>query len=109
MWQTFRQIIFWDFKRTAWQYDLLCILIVAFIFLTPKSWFDSKEQRLTPPEISKNNRLYVSPDIFSPEIGENKRLQIVRQISGNSTLQIVGYEKKLDVSGNVIAYEVETR
>src|SRR5579862_6059078 len=36
---TLGRFIFWDFKRTSWQYDVMVILILAFIFLTPRSFF----------------------------------------------------------------------
>ncbi len=39
-----KKIIFWTYGRTTWQYDVLCALILAFIFLTPKSWFDMSER-----------------------------------------------------------------
>ncbi len=39
-----KKIIFWTYGRTTWQYDVLCALILAFIFLTPKSWFDTSER-----------------------------------------------------------------
>jgi hypothetical protein len=32
-------IINWNYERGTWQYDVLCLLIIAFIFLTPKAWF----------------------------------------------------------------------
>src|SRR2546428_12805740 len=38
---TARKIVFWNYSRTSWQWDVLCVLILAFIFLTPKSWFAS--------------------------------------------------------------------
>lgn len=31
----------WDFDRETSQYLFFCLLIVAFIFLTPKSWFEN--------------------------------------------------------------------
>lgn len=34
-----KRYIFWDFPRGSWQYDLVVALILAFIFLTPKSMF----------------------------------------------------------------------
>ncbi len=34
-----RRLIFWDFPRGSWQYDIIVIAIVAFLFLTPRSWF----------------------------------------------------------------------
>ena len=36
-------IILWKYERASWQWDLLCCLIMMFIFLTPKTWFDRKE------------------------------------------------------------------
>lgn len=36
-----RNIIDWNYERGSWQWDVLCILIMCFIFLTPKEWFDS--------------------------------------------------------------------
>ncbi|REJ79396.1 MAG: hypothetical protein DWQ47_01255 [Acidobacteria bacterium] len=42
-----KRIIFWDHQRGTWQYDLFCLLIVAFIFLSPKAWFDNGELRAT--------------------------------------------------------------
>ncbi|NNE98124.1 MAG: hypothetical protein HKN25_03800 [Pyrinomonadaceae bacterium] len=36
------RIILWNYERGTWQYDIFCLLIIAFIFLTPKAWFDSK-------------------------------------------------------------------
>ncbi|QQS42921.1 MAG: hypothetical protein IPM63_08305 [Acidobacteriota bacterium] len=44
-----KRIIFWDYRRGTWQYDLMCLLIVAFIFLSPKSWFDNGQTRATDP------------------------------------------------------------
>jgi hypothetical protein len=31
--------LFWDYPRAGWQYDVMVGLILAFIFLTPRSWF----------------------------------------------------------------------
>jgi hypothetical protein len=33
------RFIFWDFKRGSWQYDVVVGLILAFIFLTPRTFF----------------------------------------------------------------------
>jgi hypothetical protein len=34
-----RRLIFWEFPRASWQYDVVVALILAFIFLTPRSFF----------------------------------------------------------------------
>jgi hypothetical protein len=36
---TVRRFIFWDFARATWQYDIMVGLILAFVFLTPRSVF----------------------------------------------------------------------
>ena len=43
-----KRIILWAYERGTWQYDIFCLLIVAFIFLTPKEWFAGKEMDTTP-------------------------------------------------------------
>ncbi|RMG56264.1 MAG: hypothetical protein D6723_00760 [Acidobacteria bacterium] len=37
-----KNILLWSYPRGSWQYDLLCILILAFILLTPSDWYHSK-------------------------------------------------------------------
>lgn len=34
-----KRLIFWEFPRASWQYDVVVGLILAFIFLTPRSIF----------------------------------------------------------------------
>jgi hypothetical protein len=34
------RVLFWRYPRGGWQYDILCALILLFIFLTPRSVFD---------------------------------------------------------------------
>lgn len=36
-----KNIINWSYERASWQWDLLCVLILIFIFATPKAWFDN--------------------------------------------------------------------
>lgn len=34
--------IFWVYERGSWQYDVICGVILAFILLTPRSWFNDR-------------------------------------------------------------------
>ena len=36
---TLKKTLFWSYERGTWQYDLLCVLILAFIFFTPNELF----------------------------------------------------------------------
>jgi hypothetical protein len=39
---TWKRLVFWDFPRASWQYDVVVALILAFIFLTPREWFQDQ-------------------------------------------------------------------
>ena len=44
---TFKKILFWSYNRSTWQYDLLCVLILAFIFLVPNAIFNKTGRSTT--------------------------------------------------------------
>jgi hypothetical protein len=37
--ETGARLLFWDYARGSWPYDLLCLLLVALIVLVPPSWW----------------------------------------------------------------------
>ena len=37
-----KRAIFWSYERGSWQYDIICVIILAFIFLAPTSWFHDR-------------------------------------------------------------------
>lgn len=47
MTEMLKKIVLWNYSRGTWQYDLFCLLIIAFIFLTPKTWFEKREKLAT--------------------------------------------------------------
>ncbi|MBX7172627.1 MAG: hypothetical protein K1X72_16785 [Pyrinomonadaceae bacterium] len=99
--QTIKNIINWSYERASWQWDVLCILIMMFIFLTPKVWFESKEKLAT-----RTGRVIVKKDDFAAEkaILEKK----VKELSGNQNAEIIEWREKRDDEGNVI-YEIDYR
>lgn len=44
-----KNVLLWSYERGSWQYDVLCILILAFIFLTPSDWFHKPHPASAPP------------------------------------------------------------
>ena len=34
--------VFWSYERGSWQYDVIVLAILAFIFLSPRSWFQDR-------------------------------------------------------------------
>jgi hypothetical protein len=58
-----KRFIFWDFPRGSWQYDVMVGLILAFIFLTPKTIF-----RDQPKAASVNivrNGFWIDPQVMT--------------------------------------------
>jgi hypothetical protein len=35
-----KNVINWNYERASWQWDMLCLVCLVFIFLTPKDWFN---------------------------------------------------------------------
>jgi len=45
-------VINWNYERGSWQWDVLCIVILIFIFLTPKEWFGGPKTAATQMRVS---------------------------------------------------------
>ena len=37
-----KRFVLWDYDRATWQYDVMVGLILAFVFLTPRAWFNDQ-------------------------------------------------------------------
>ncbi len=96
-----KDIILWKYERASWQWDVLCVLILVFIFATPKSWFDKRENLAT-----RTSRLIVKAQDFPLETVERERR--VREISGNDNAEILGLRERKDERGETF-YEIDIR
>ncbi len=45
--RTLRGLLLWEYDRGSWQYDLMVVLILIFVFATPAVWFDDQPDFLT--------------------------------------------------------------
>jgi hypothetical protein len=96
-----KRFILWDYSRETSVYVIFCLLIVAFIFLTPKSWFDKREKLAT-----QTSRLVVQAADFTPDQAELRKR--VREISGNPNAEVVETREKQNSRGEKV-YEIEIR
>ena len=81
-----KNFIQWNYERGTWQYDFFCLLIIAFIFLTPKSWFEKRERLAT-----QTARLIVKEQDFSPE--KNRIQSRFEALDGNRNAEILDWRK----------------
>jgi hypothetical protein len=95
------RLILWSYSRETSVYVVFCLLIVAFIFLTPKEWFTSRESFAT-----HTSRLIVKEADFSPDKAILE--QRVRRLSGNPKAEIVEWRKRETVDGETV-YDVDIR
>jgi len=70
---TLKKILFWSYDRGTWQYDVMCVLILAFIFLTPNGLFEShwKSRDRNAPARSGDGTPEVGPASESGAISVN--------------------------------------
>ena len=96
-----KDIILWKYERASWQWDVLCLLILVFIFLTPKPWFEKREKLAT-----QTSRLIVKARDFSLDKSEmDKR---VKELSGNPQAEVLQWIEKKDAAGETF-YEIDIR
>ena len=60
-----RRLIFWDFARASWPYDLVVGLILIFIFATPRDFF--RDQPKAPAVILMGSNQMGSKQVFISE------------------------------------------
>jgi hypothetical protein len=106
----FKRVIFWNYGRTTWQYDVLCALILAFIFLTPKSWFASELSAPSghPKSPAASTLLLTWPagqPAAPPDTPEVERR--ARAASGRPEARVRAVRPVRDAAGTVIAYQVD--
>jgi len=110
--RTTKKIVFWTYPRTSWQWDVLCVLILVFIFLTPKSWFENTQYRRTHslqsiPIAAKN--IPLAAELIGNTEDINEVQTRVRAITGRSDVVVTGFRRKTDENGKLVGYEVDIR
>jgi hypothetical protein len=107
---TLRKLFFWNYDRNTWQWDVLCALILVFIFLTPKSWFSSGEPELGRAHQSPSPATFVvGVEVIGAEGDRLKLRDRVRALSGRADVEVFEVRKVLDKDGKTLAFQVDIR
>jgi hypothetical protein len=105
---TLKKIFFWNYPRNTWQWDLLCVVILIFIFLTPKSWFDYGER---PRSIAHQSpvitKVVLAPQVVANEADKLKIEEQVRAVTGRSAFQVIAVRRLVNEQGRTIGFEVD--
>jgi hypothetical protein len=107
---TLKKIFFWNYARNTWQWDVLCAVILVFIFLTPKSWLSSGER----PQAKEHQSpiamtVFLSPEVVTNEADKGQIEERVRMLTGRSKIEVVAVRKVVGPDGRTISFEVDIR
>jgi hypothetical protein len=107
---TLKKIFFWNYARNTWQWDLLCVVILIFIFLTPKSWFSSGERALSNVHPSRvPMTLVLRPEVIGNETDNDRIEQLVKEFMGRSDVEVLAVRKIPGLDGKPHSFEVDIR
>jgi hypothetical protein len=107
---TLKKIFFWNYARNTWQWDLLCVVILIFIFLTPKSWFSSGERAVSMEHQSPvAATVILSPEVITNEEDKSRIVEQVKAMTGRSTVEVLAVRRVLDREGRTRSFEVDIR
>jgi hypothetical protein len=99
---TAKKIAFWNYSRTSWQWDVLCVLILVFIFLTPKSWFENSEFR-------RQRTVVISAEVVGTQADRTVVEQRAKEAAGRPESRVTAVREIRDVTGKLVGYEVDIR
>jgi len=85
-----KRLIFWDFARASWQYDVVVALILLFIFATPRDWFHDQPKAASVVFMSSlhgSSRVFIATELLDavPETDRPQRAEaLIRQRTGKA-------------------------
>ena len=107
---TLKKIFFWNYPRNTWQWDLLCVVCLIFIFLTPKSWFENGERRGNIGHQSRvATKVFLNPQLV---VNEHDTVQIgqrVKELTGRKEVEVLTVRKVVGDDGQIRSFEVDIR
>ena len=106
---TLKKIFFWNYARNTWQWDLLCVVILIFIFLTPKSWFTSGERALSKVHQSRVATIVLGPELIASEEDKGQIEERVKALTGRTAVEVLAVRRIVDAEGRTRSFEVDIR
>lgn len=85
-----KRLIFWDFARASWQYDVVVALILLFIFATPRDWFHDQPKAASVVLMSSlhgSNRVFIANGLLENVSEQARALRaeaLIRQRTGKA-------------------------
>jgi hypothetical protein len=111
-----RRLLIWSFERGSFHYDIMCGLILAFIFITPKVAFDDRpdymrlsEARITSKADKSGNQILTvklnAPVFINSEAARMEALKALEETLG-SPIKASKMQPIYDWADQIVAYAV---
>lgn len=106
-----KSIILWSYERGSWQYDVLCVVILAFIFLTPNYIFDKRlPVANAQQQVGQAERTYVPIAEVANGSTNHTRIQDLLSDVVSQRFQrkvtVKRFEIHTDTTGQILGYRV---
>ena len=86
------------------------MVILIFIFLTPKSWFSSGERvQGTVHQSRVVKTVVIGPELVGSEEDKSQIEQRVKALTGRTNFEVLGVRRILDAEGRTRSFEVDIR
>jgi hypothetical protein len=62
-----KRLIFWDFPRASWRYDVAVGIILLFIFATPREWFHDQPKAssiILMSSLHHSERVFIATELL---------------------------------------------
>ena len=108
-----KRLLFWEYSRVTWQYNVLCGAILVFIFATPRAWFRDQPRIPTAnsiallPSEKQSSIFFVNPELLAgvPENEWTAKATHILQVRMKDTrLFVTRVEPVLDSEGELQGY-----
>ena len=86
------------------------MVILIFIFLTPKSWFTTGERAqgiVHPSPVAKT--LVLTPELVENEEDKGQIEERVKTLTGRTEVEVLAVRKIVDANGKTVSFEVDIR
>ena len=103
-----KRFLLWSFERGSVQYDVICVVIIAFIFLTPTSAFNDRPDymRILDDQLIRQTSDDDGRPVYTVKVNtEQAAIDHLQTLLGKS-LTISRREPVYDTTGALVAYAI---
>lgn len=101
---TLKKILFWSYDRGTWQYDIMCVLILAFVFFAPNGSFRNREA--AAGSLAPGQSVFIPNDDLGTPGSANIAREIAKHLSDKYGYEVPvsSIEPMRDSTGKIRGY-----